>query len=292
MLGEIELVVDAKAILGEGPCWDERRNILYWVDIEGKKLNLYDCLKKENKDIQVDKQITSIVPLKEKETKAIVTLEDGFYFFDFLTEEFQFIADPERHLPTNRFNDGKCDEAGRFWAGTMSTTNKKGQGALYCLEKDGTLLKKLDQVSTSNGLAWSKDKEYLYYIDTPTKKVSRFTYHLETGELLNREEVIDFTNEKGYPDGMTIDKEGMLWIAHWGGGRVSHWNPNTGDKIEEIVLPAINVTSCTFGGERLTDLYITTARSGMSDEQLKNYPLAGGLFKVKVKVGGEKTDFY
>lgn len=150
-----ELVLDAQAKLGEGPCWDSRKNVLYWVDIEGQKVCIYDSAKKENKEIKVKQQVSAIVPLKDEEG-AIVVTENGFYYLDIEEETLLAISNPEEELKNNRFNDGKCDASGRFWAGTMNKDNKEEQAALYCLDVDGTLSKKIDSVVRPMGLLGPK----------------------------------------------------------------------------------------------------------------------------------------
>jgi len=290
MTEKIELVLDAKAELGEGPCWDWRTGILYWVDIEGKKVCTFNPATGENREIVLDQQVSAVVPALNKD-KLIVAMEKGLFYLQEQTEELELITEVEGNLPDNRTNDGKCDAYGRFWIGTMSKKEEKEQGALYCLDTNGKFTKKLDNISTSNGLAWDKTNSYMYYIDTPTQKVLRYDFALDTAILGKAVEVVDFSDEDGFPDGMTIDQEGMLWIAHWGGSKVSRWNPNAKKKLEDIELPALNVTSCTFGGIHLQELYITTARTGMSTEQLEKYPLSGGLFKVTTKAAGMQAAF-
>ncbi|MFD0050947.1 SMP-30/gluconolactonase/LRE family protein [Actinomycetes bacterium NPDC127524] len=284
MSEKAELVFDAKAVLGEGPCWDSEKQLLYWVNIEEKKVCIFDPAANENREIQLEERVSAIVP--RTSGGAVITLENGFYFLDLETEKISRISEPEIHLTNNRFNDGKCDSKGRFWAGTMDMSDNKEQGALYCLDTDLRTIKKWDKLSLSNGLAWSPDNKFFYLIDTPTKKVLRFDFHILTGGIENPVEIIDFPDDQGMPDGMTIDDEGMLWIAHWGGSKVSRWDPQTGKQLSSIEVPALNVTSCTFGGEDFSELYITTARNGMNDEQLAKYPLSGGLFKVKTGVKG------
>jgi sugar lactone lactonase YvrE len=288
MIGKIELVLDAKAVLGEGPCWDARTGVLYWVDIEGRKICAYNSRSGENNEILLDQQVSAVVPSTNRD-QLIVAIETGLFYVNIKTGTLQIITDVEKDLHNNRPNDGKCDAYGRFWIGTMNKKGEKGQGALYCLDTNGEITKKIDDVSTSNGLAWDKNNKYMYYIDTPTQKVLRFEFTLETAKLGEAVEVVDFSSEEGFPDGMTIDMEGMLWIAHWGGSKVSRWNPDKKKKLAEIDLPVLNVTSCTFGGEHLQDLYITTARSGMTEEQLEKYPLSGGLFKVSTEVSGMQS---
>ncbi|MFD1356715.1 SMP-30/gluconolactonase/LRE family protein [Fictibacillus halophilus] len=290
MMGKAELVIPAKADLGEGPCWDKQKGVLYWVNILGKTVNRYDPETKENKEIQVDQLVGTVVP--RKSGGVVVAMEKGFYFLDLDTEKLTPITDPENHLPENRFNDGKCDPYGRFWAGTMSLSEEQGRGSLYCLHTDLKVEKKVGDLTISNGLAWSPDHKFMYLIDTPTKKVTRFDYDEETGKIANPVAVIQFKEGEGAPDGMTIDEEGMLWIAHWGGARVSRWNPETGEQLLSIPIPALNVTSCTFGDSDLKTLYITTARKNMTEEQLREYPLTGGLFKVRLGIRGSVNYSY
>ncbi|MGF9966320.1 SMP-30/gluconolactonase/LRE family protein [Bacillus rhizoplanae] len=281
MLGELELVIDAKATLGEGPCWDYKKQQLYWVDILEKKVHSYNPITNENKTIFLEQMVGSVVP--SESGNMILALENGFHWLNPDTEELQAIYDPESHLQDNRFNDGKCDPAGRFWAGTTDSVGISGEGALYCLDTDLTVKKKLEQVSTSNGLAWSLNHKYMYFIDTPTRKVVRFDYDIHTGHIKNPQDVIVIPKEEGFPDGMTIDEEGMLWIAHWGGSKVSRWNPVNGEQLLTIPIPALYVTSCTFGGSDLNELYITTARMHSTDSS------AGGVFRIKMNIRGCPT---
>ncbi|MGE6363469.1 SMP-30/gluconolactonase/LRE family protein [Bacillus paramycoides] len=287
MYRSIELVVDAKACLGEGPCWNEKKQILYWVDIIEKKLYLYNPANNTNRMITLDQQIGCVVPYLDN--VVLLAMERGFYSLNLNTEKLTHIYDPEPNLLKNRFNDGKCDPAGRFWAGTTDLYGISGAGSLYCLNNNYSVEKKVSHVNTSNGLAWSPDYTYLYFIDTPTKKVVRYHYDIHTGVISNPTDVITFPENDGLPDGMTIDEEGCLWIAHWEGSKITRWNPLTGEQILSIPIPALYVTSCTFGGSNLTDLYITTARTRMTDEELKQYPHAGGIFRIQTNVKGCPT---
>ncbi|PDZ71606.1 SMP-30/gluconolactonase/LRE family protein [Bacillus pseudomycoides] len=287
MLGKLELVIDAKANFGEGPCWDEEKQILYWVDILGKKVCIYNPITNINRKISLDQQIGCVV--QDASGGVILAMERGFHSLNLETEELKLIHNPESHLPENRFNDGKCDPAGRFWAGTTDLYGVSAAGSLYFLDTDFSVKKQLEHVNTSNGLAWSPDQRYLYFIDTPTKKVTRFDYDIHTGTISNPIDIIIIPNSEGLPDGMTIDEEGCLWISHWGGAKITRWNPMTGEKILTVPVPALNVTSCTFGGPDLTELYITTARTRMNQDQLEVYPYAGGVFRIKTQVKGCPT---
>jgi sugar lactone lactonase YvrE len=174
----------------------------------------------------------------------------------------------------------------------MSMTRQAGTANLYCLDTDGTLRHVFGGVTTSNGLDWSPDERTMYYIDTPTLQVAAFDYDAETGAISNRRAIIAFPPGVGRPDGMTLDAEGMLWIAHWDGGRISRWNPADGRQLQEIRLPVARVTSCCFGDSNLDRLYITTARHGLTEDQLRDQPHAGSLFAVTPGVPGRPAHEY
>jgi sugar lactone lactonase YvrE len=188
----------------------------------------------------------------------------------------------------NRFNDGKCDPLGRFLAGTMDMNEKDPSGSLYSFDGK-SVVKLFDNVTISNGLAWSPDYKTIYYIDTPSREVKAFDYDLETGGIANMRVVVNIPETFGWPDGMTSDTQGNLWVAMWGGAQVTKWNPNTGELLEQIPVPAKNVSSCVFGGKNRNELYLTSARIGVDEETLKQYPLTGGVFRVETEVEGMPT---
>lgn len=283
----LKVVVPTNDTLGEGPSWDAEGNRLLWVDIESHQLHIYYPESGENVTYEVGQLIGAVVPYREDE--VIVALYEGFHKYRLSTGELTFIANPEQDHPNNRFNDGKCDPFGRFWAGTMSLEDQKNRGSLYCLDHDLSIRKVLSNVSTSNGLGWSPDGSVMYYIDTPTSQVDAFDYDGITGSISNRRVAFKMPEDAGFPDGMTVDSEGMLWIAEWDGGRVGRWNPHTGDLLDTIEVPAGHVTSCVFGGSDLEDLYITTACAGMKDEDMEAQPLSGNLFRVHTGIKGQPT---
>lgn len=280
------IVIDAKAKLGEGPSWDQRFQRLFWVDIEGFQLHIYDPSTCTDHTIEVGEHIGAVVPYLKN--KVIVALISGLYCLDIETGAKVLIYDPEKGKLGNRFNDGKCDPTGRFLAGTMSLNGEHAQGALYSLSTKGNVSLLVDKASISNGLAWSADHRTMYYIDTPTLEVVSFDYDVAQGTIRNKQLVARLDESEGYPDGMTIDAEGMLWVARWGGKRVSRIHPAHGEVIAEVSLPVNCVTSCAFGGEHLDELYITTAQDNDSADQ----PLAGGLFMVKTGVRGTLTSYF
>lgn len=270
--------------LGEGPCWDAAQQKLYWVDILEKKIHILDYVSKEIHSIELDQYVGAVVL---NETGGLMAaLQHGFHTIDLQSGAVEKLADPEGGLPDNRFNDGKCDPAGRFWAGTMSLINEEKAGALYRLDGDGSIHSIINDVSISNGLAWSPDESIMYYIDTPTRKINAFDYNKATGEISNRRTVIEVPEGEGAPDGMSIDVEGKLWIAHWGGWQLARWDPDTGQKLDSVQLPAAQVTSCAFAGPEMNELFITSAHAGLSEQQRAEQPLAGGLFTIKVDVPG------
>ncbi|MEM3844841.1 MAG: SMP-30/gluconolactonase/LRE family protein, partial [Candidatus Parvarchaeota archaeon] len=181
---------------------------------------------------------------------------------------------------------------GRFWAGTLNLEEKDPLGALYKIERNHSVTKMVDKVTISNGIAWSPDNRIMYYIDSPTKRVDAFDYDVESGTISNRRTVVEIPDNSGVPDGMTSDSEGMIWIAHWGGWKVSRWNPYNGKLIEVVNVPVERVTSCVFGGDNLDELYITTARRGLSKKDLRKQPNAGGIFRYKTHTKGMPTYFY
>jgi sugar lactone lactonase YvrE len=278
MQSNLQILSDHICVLGEGPVWDAENNRILWLDIIPGEIHQYNINQNTHKIYKLGEMIGAVA-LREN-SGLIGALQNGFAFIDLDEELMQHILNPEEGLP-NRFNDGKCDAAGRFWAGTMAITEEANKGNLYVLETNLSVKKKIENVSISNGIAWNADSSIMYYIDTPTNYVFAFDYNLEEGSITNQKVVVDLTHEVGYADGMTMDEEGMLWIAFFGGWRVGRYDPHTGKFLQQIDLPVSNVTSCTFGGGDLNDLYITTASKGLSEEDLQKQPDAGKLFVVE-----------
>ncbi|MDN3547658.1 SMP-30/gluconolactonase/LRE family protein [Mucilaginibacter aquaedulcis] len=276
----VEVVLaDHVCMLGEGPVWDAERHAICWIDILKGEIHEFNVNNASLKTISSNQLIGSIAICEDGHFLA--ALKNGLGTIKRDTGEINIFSSPEAHLTENRFNDGKCDPAGRFWVGTMSHLEKPDAGSVYVLDIDGSVDKKITNTTISNGMAWSPDEQTFYFIDTPTSQVMAYQYDKESGEINSPEPVITILQEDGYPDGMTIDEDGMLWIAHWNGWQISRWNPKTGEKLLKLPLPVANVTSCTFGGDDLNDLYITTARKDIPEAELLNQPLAGALFVWK-----------
>jgi sugar lactone lactonase YvrE len=281
------LVVDCQAELGEGPSWDDKDGNLFWVDIFQGQIHRYDPRVPKDDAFYAGKYVSCVVP--RRSGGVVITLQHGFYSLDVNGGNASVLAKVEESLPETRFNDGKCDPAGRLWAGTMDIGERAPVGALYVLEARSGVRTALKGITVSNGLGWSPDKATMYFIDSPTRKVFAFDYDVQTAELKNRRTAVDFRDQPGEPDGMAIDEEGKLWVAHWGGWRVTRFNPATGRAMEAVALPVSQVTSCCFGGGQLDRLYITSARNGLCPDVLKKEPLAGGLFEVETGVKGLPT---
>jgi sugar lactone lactonase YvrE len=275
----VEIVLEHCCVLGEGPVWDMTRQCIWWVDILKGDIHRFYTNTKQHR-IFCPMQMVGAIALTA-DGQLIAALQHGFFSIDPETQNMHAITDPEAALPDNRFNDGKCDPAGRFWAGTMSITGQEKVGKLYVLDTDFTVSTKIENITCSNGMAWSSDGQTFYYIDTGAMEVVAYDFDIINAKIDNRRSIIKIAPDEGYPDGMTIDSEGKLWIAIWGGGKVKRYDPDTGQLLDELHLPVSLVTSCTFGGDHFEDLYITTARTGLSEKELSAQPLAGSLFVVK-----------
>ena len=243
---------------GEGPIWWD--NSLFYVDIAGNKLLRLKPETSEESIWDVGERIGTIVPSKNDD-EVIYAGDTGYVRFNLKTGSKTALADPEASMRgKNRFNDGKCDPAGRFWAGTISMVKDTGSANLYCLDTDGSLSLKVSGVTNSNGICWNADATKMFYIDTPTQNVRAYDYDLESGAISNARVVVD-TVAHGYnssPDGMTIDADGMLWVAFCHGACVVRFDPQKDKELQRVDLPCIETTACAFGGENLDRLFITT----------------------------------
>jgi sugar lactone lactonase YvrE len=257
---------------GEGPLWHRGR--LLYVDIEHHKVVSFDPASGAEKVWEVGERVGTVVP-REK-GGLVIAGDNGFSFVDETSGGVTRISDPEADIETNRFNDGKCDPAGRFWAGTMHLgPNRTATGALYVLHQDLRVEKKFGPVTVSNGLVWTKDAGTVFYIDTPRKNVIAFDFDSSTGAISHERVAFVTTEYSGVPDGMTIDSEDRLWVAFCHGGAVRCFD-HAGHCEAEILFPVREVTACAFGGPELKDLYITTGTPPSNIERL-----AGRLFVTR-----------
>jgi len=285
---EAALFYKTELILGEGPHWHPTWEKFLYVDIEGKKVGRIDPATKINEERTFEKRVGTVVP--GMNDKLVIAFEDAIAELDFETGIAKEIIKIEADKPGTRCNDGKCDNAGRLWIGTMHLQGKLRQGALYCF--DGSLEKKIEGVSLSNGICWSKDNSTMYYIDSYDYNIKAYDFDLNNGDIAN-ERILVSGLEKGFiPDGMAIDEEGMLWVAMWGGSCVNRYNPADGSLIGKVQLPVPNVTACAFGGKDMKTLLITTARADLDADQLRQFPLSGSLFYIDTDVKGAEMNSF
>ncbi len=277
---EVSCVADVRALHGEGPVWVEREQALYWVDINGRKV-----LRLKGGDVTewpTPMRVGSIAP--RQSGGFVAGTDQGFAFIDLDVERFEIFGHPEPDLPRNRFNDGKLDRAGRYWAGTMDDAEREATGSLYRLDAALSWTRVDTGYHVTNGPAFSPDGRRLYHNDSARQLTYVFDLD-EAGTASNRQVLIRFAGGEGYPDGMTVDSEGCLWIAFWDGWCIRRFTPE-GKHLADLPLPVQRPTSCAFGGPDFDRLYITSARIGLEGTDLDRQPLAGGLFMAAVGVAG------
>ena len=268
-----------RALWGEGPIWWQNR--LYYVDIEGRTLIEYDPASNREFTWDVSSTIgrvgTVVARAKAGPEGSLVLAGDtGIHFFNPETNTASLITDPESTNPDNRFNDGKCSPDGRLFAGTISLVKKTGDANLYRLDPDLSIHTAFKGVTNSNGIVWSRDSSTCYYIDTPRQEVLAFDYSPATGELSHVRSAFSTKHIDASPDGMAIDSNDHLWIAFCHGACVICYDPSSGKQLHRIELPCLETTACSFGGENLDELYVTTGIHKEIDEQQ-----AGRLFRVR-----------
>jgi len=275
----VDVALDARAKLGEGPLWDTRAAVLRWVDILPGQVHRFDPATGEDTVFDVGEPVGAVAVRRDgglvlaTETGISTCAEDG--------SDREELHPVTTIPPGGRFNDGKADPWGRFWAGTM-LDGTDGAAAFYRLDPDGLLYTMLTGVSVSNGLGWSPDGKTMYYVDTKTGGVDAFDHEPGNGEIANRRRLVDI--ERGWPDGLTVDAEGCLWVALWDGWAVRRYSPE-GKLLDTVELPVQRVTSCAFGGTDLSTLYITSARAGLPDPDRQ--PHAGSVFAYDAGVAGQ-----
>lgn len=280
---DIAVVHNERMKLGEGAIWDGTENALLWVDIENRQLFRHRWGTEKTETIELPSRIGTVVPVEGG--GYLVALEDGLYSVDRNLNPGSQVYAIEPEIATNRCNDGKCDAYGRLWVGTMAISAEQSSGCLYSF--DGKNLKpQIYPTTISNGLAWSLDNRFFYFIDTPLRSIQIFHFDLQSGKIGAKKGAIHIPETEGYPDGMAIDENGHLWVALYGGAGVIRCNPITQKIEQKIDLSAKNVTSCAFGGEQLDTLYITTAAQNLSPGEEESYPQSGFLLSVRVGIRG------
>lgn len=274
--------------LGEGPFWHDEQ--IWWVDINRGLLLSADQHGKLVQNIAFGQRIGSVVPARDK--TFLVALEREIARLHLDSKNWETIARPENVPQGNRFNDGKCDPRGRFMVGTTSPDGCRKDSSLYSLGQNYSLHTLRGEISISNGLAWTADGKMMYFIDTPELCVFAYDYDLNTGSISKERIILRFEEKEGWPDGMTIDKEGRLWIGFWEGWSVRCYQPKTGLCEAIVQMPCSRPTSCCLGGPGMDRLFITTARQGLSETELLQQPLAGSLFVCDPETTGFPTSLF
>lgn len=279
MSAEIRIVPrPERDLLGEGPVWVPERGCLFWVDIEAPGIRWLHLAEGTTGSRAFPEPVGWIIP-REGRRDFVVGLKSGFAAYDVEADRLVPIGDPEPEHPDNRLNDAKVDHAGRIWAGSKHSTGGIESGALHRLDPDLTWRCLDRHYGVANGPTFSLDGRVLFHSDSDARTVYAFDL-ADDGSLTGKRPFLRFPEDWGYPDGMTTDAEGCLWIAHWGGGRISRIDPQ-GQWMRSITLPATNITSCAFAGPDLDRLFVTSSGQGHEQE-----PAAGALFEVATGVTG------
>jgi sugar lactone lactonase YvrE len=280
----VDCVLDARAALGECPRWDLAEAKLYWVDIPARLLHCFDPSTGTDISRSFEQKLACFA--LRRSGGFVLALEDGFALLDRFDGEPQpILPQIEAHRPDNRFNDGRCDSMGRFWAGTLDGTKKLENGALYRLDPDLSIRRMAAGVTTANGLAFSPDERTLYWADTPKHVIHAYAFDRAEGTIGARRIFASFPLGNGRPDGASVDEAGFYWSALYAGNRVVRISPE-GEIVAEIAIPALNCTMIAFGGADLKTAYVTTARQGLNADDLAANPLSGGIFSFRVDVPG------
>ena len=281
----VECAYNSKDDLGESPIWIEEQNSIFWVDIKKCIIHRLNSESNIHSSWAFNEQIGCIAHINQN--KFVAGTKNGFKFIDLNTNELTNIINPEPNLKNNRFNDGKCDNLGRFYAGTMNDIYNEPTGSFYILYNDLTY-KKIDEgYEVTNGPAFSNDYKKIYFTDTREGKIY-FSDLNNDGTIKQKKLFISISAKEGRPDGMTFDNEGFLWVAIFGGSCVNRYN-SEGKLVDKIELPVSCITSCVFGGKNFNELFITTASFKLSDKEKIKESKAGSLFKVNLKIQGNKT---
>lgn len=283
MASHWEVVVETEDLIGEGPSWDRARASLLWTDIAGQRIHRFDPATGRTWTRPLEQMAGAVLP--RADGGLALCLQDGVYLTDSDEGELRALVAVEPDDETTRLNDVKTDRAGRLWGGTMALDARADAGALYRITAAGEVTTVASPTTISNGIEWSPDGSLMYYIDTATRRMDAFDFDPRNGIAVGRRPFIHFDESLGLPDGMTVDAGGGLWVAFYDGWAVRRfWPDGTFDR--SIDLPAARTTSCCFGGPSLDQLYVTSARDGLSPSQLAEQPYAGALFVIEAGLSG------
>lgn len=279
----IQMLLTDRFQLGECPRWDEQTQAIWWVDINEQQLHRLTIVNGDHQFRQFSEQIGCFT-LREN-GGLVLAGQTGFWFLDSLQGAMHFIGDPEKNLPEQRFNDGRCDSEGRFIAGTMNPNKNEKFGRFYQLNNDLQVRPLIGQSKICNGLAFSPDTRTLYWSDTPLRTIYQCDYAPETGEVSNQRLFYQVADNKGQPDGGSIDSLGNYWSALYGGGEIICISPQ-GELSQTLKVPVLNPTMVAFGGLDFKTMYITSARQNMTTQQLTENPMEGALLSCQAPYPG------
>lgn len=277
----VKNVLKARARLGESPLWDVEKQQLFWVDILNYRVHQFDPATGKDRYFDVGDVVSAIQ--KADSDRLLLALSNSLAFLDLQTGEVTPIQQIEFPYPDTRFNDGKCDSQGRFWIGSISES--PGQATLYRYDPDGKFHIMETGLTISNGLGWSPDRSTFYLTDSAQHKIYAYNFEVESGKISDRRVLIDLSSEGVEPDGLAIDSQGNIWSALWNGWCVACFN-SAGEEILRLKMPVQRPTSVSFGGENLTDLYITSASIGLSQKEIRQEIDAGDLFCLSTNYSG------
>ncbi len=283
-MSNLEHVFPVQNEMGETPIWIPEEKALYWVNIPQHTIYRYDSISGEYESFQPELPVRALT--RRTGGGWLIIANTGLAFWNRHTNSCEFLVDPCADIPDCELNDGVIDRQGRFLAGSYNTeTLGAADGALYRMDADRSLHELDTSLVLSNGMGVSPDGTTLYIAEMFAHKITAYDYDSETGNVSNRRTVIDIPEDDGMPDGLTVDSEGCVWAAHWGGGRVTRHDP-AGKLERTIKVPSEIVTSVGFGGPEMSELYITTAWYSLSEQQRKEQPQAGDLFRIQTDVTG------
>ena len=282
----VERVLPVANQHGEGPLWHPGEGVLYWVDIEGGCFHRFFPETEELETFQIGQPVGCLA--FRDGGGLVLALRDGIGYWDQKTRELEMIVSPESGRSNARFNDGRVDSQGRFWAGTLGEDDRS---KLYRLDPDGSLHIMETGITISNGIGWSPDDRIMYYTDSPLRIIYAYDFDSVSGVIDNRREFVRVPADEGDPDGLTVDSEGFIWSAQWDGWRITRYDPE--GKVERVIpLPVQRPTSCAFGGPDLNQLYITSAWTGLQEVDRREQPMAGDLFRIQTEFTGlPETEF-
>jgi len=285
MASNIRCLVEIRSELGEGPVWSQAEQALYWIDCLKPAAYRYDPASGENRqlDLPLDSPLGALA--FKRGGGYVLALESGIRTLDADGKSGRLLCHPEKGREENRYNDGKPDRAGRFFLGSLNKADRDPTGALYRIDPDGSCREIDGSFVCPNGMDWSPDNRIFYFVDSGSRNIFAYDYDAATGEIDNRRVLASVPAEEGAPDGLCVDREGFLWVAHWDGWRVSRFDP-TGRRERELRVPVPRPTSLCFGGPKLDRLYITSAAGDLDGAALAAAPLSGSLFVHEPGVAG------